>query len=121
MFKALKYLLLANLYKRTKKNFLIFFGSIVSLILISLIMNDAVSVASGMTLYILIIMKWTVILFLIQLIGLNLLRIINVATTPFAAESKKTSSVDIKKEWILNKEQLFTKSDSILQKYMKER
>ena len=120
MFKTLKYLLLANLYKRAKKNFLILFGSIIFLILISLIMSDAISVASGFTLYILIIVKWVIVLFLIGSIGLSLIKIVNAATSSFVSEDKKRTVVDVKKDRILNKERLFTKSDSILQKHMKD-
>ena len=122
MFKVLKYLLFASLYNKAKKSFLILLGSIISLILISLIINDVVSVASGMSVFILLIIKWVTILSLIGLIGFNIMKIINVATTPFTTENKNPNSVivDTKKDRILNKEKNFTKSDLILQKYMKD-
>ncbi len=124
MFKVLKYLLFANLYNRARKSFFILFGSIISLILISLIINDAVSVSSGMSVFVLLIIKWVSILTLIGLIGFSVLKIINVATSPFTTENKymntKEVPVDTRKDRILNKERLFTKSDSILQKYMKD-
>ena len=123
MFKVLKYLMFANLYSRAKKSFLILFGSIILIILISLIINDAVSVASGISIFILLIIKWVSILSLMALIGFSILKIINIATAPFKSEKVVTitdAAVDSKKDRILNKEKLFTKSDLILQKYMKD-
>ena len=124
MFKVLKYLMFANLYNRAKKSFFILFGSIISIILISLIINDAVSVANGISVYILLIIKWVSILSLMALIGFTILKIINIATTPFTSEKVVSSTdetvVDRKKDLILNKEKLFTKRDLILQKYIKD-
>jgi len=123
MFKAIKYLLLANLYSRAKRSFLALIIAIVSLILITFIMGDFISVASGMPLYSLIIAKWLIVLALMGFIAFSILKIINIATAPFTKETKakavNTSKVDTKKERILNKEKLFTRSDSILEKYIK--
>ena len=126
MFKVFKYLFIANLYNKAKKNFLLLFGSIISLILISLIINDAISVASGISIYIFLIVKWISILSLLILIGYSLIKIINIATSPFINEDNENNSpekevIDTKKDRILNKEKLFTKSDLILQKYMKDK
>ena len=122
MFKALKYLLFAGLYKKAKKSFLILFGSIVTLILINLIISDAVGVSSGTSIFFLLITKWISNLFLLWLIGFNILKIFNIATNPFTSEPSKpkaTKESDGKKNRILDKETLFTKSDLIIQKYMR--
>lgn len=126
MFKVFKYLFIANLYNKAKKSFFLLFGSIISLILISLIINDAICVASGISVYILLIVKWISILSLLILIGYSLLKIINIATSPFSNEDKENDFleeevIDTKKDRILKKEKLFTKSDLILQKYMKDK
>ncbi len=123
MFKALKYLLFAGLYKKAKRSFLILFGSIIALILINLIISDAVNVSSGMSVYFLLMIKWTTNLFLLWLIGFNALKIFNIATNPFTNNQPKvkvTKESDSKKDRILSKEMLLTKSDLILQKYMKD-
>ena len=123
MFKALKYLLFAGLYKKAKRSFLILFGSIIALILINLIISDAVNVSSGMSVYFLLMIKWTTNLFLLWLIGFNALKIFNIATNPFTNSQPKvkvTKESDSKKDRILAKELLLTKSDLILQKYMKD-
>ena len=123
MFKTLKYLLLANLYNRAKRSFIALFISVVSLILVTFIMGDIISVASGIALYSLIALKWLMVLAILGFIAFNILKIINIATTPFAktttVQAVVTAELDMKREKILNKEKLFTKSDSILDKYTK--
>lgn len=123
MFKTLKYLLLANLYSKAKSSFIALFISVVSLILVTFVMGDIIGVASGMALYSLIALKWFMVLAILSFIAFNILKIINVATTPFAKATTVREvvipEVDKKREKILNKEKLFTKSDSILEKYTK--
>ncbi len=126
MFKALKYLLFAGLYKKAKKSFTFLFLSIGAFIVISFIMSDAMSVASGISLYVLLITKWIILLSLLIVMAFSVLKIFNIATSPFAetkdsSVAKKSSKSDSsKKKRILDKEKLYTKSDLILQKYMKD-
>ena len=115
MFKAIKYLFLASLYKKAKKSFVMLFVYLVSLILISFIINDLMSIATGVVVYILLLIKWVSIISLLGLIGFSILKIFNIATNPF--ESKEVE--DTKKDRILSKEKLSTQSDLIMQKYMK--
>ena len=127
MFKAFKYLLLASLYKKAKKSFVMLFVYVVSLILISFIINDLMSISTGVTVYILLLIKWASILSLLSLIGFSILKILNIATNPFESKENEVTkndkskvSTDTKKERILAKEKLFTTSDIIVQKYMKD-
>ena len=127
MFKTFKYLLLASLYKKAKKSFMILFVYVVSLILISFIINDLMSISTGVTVYILLLIKWASILSLLSLIGFSILKILNIATNPFESKENEVTkndkskvSTDTKKERILAKEKLFTTSDIIVQKYMKD-
>ena len=127
MFKALKYLFIATLYKKAKKSFMMLFVYIVALIISSLIINDLMVIATGISVYVLLLLKWMVILSLLGLISFSILKIFNIATNPFEKkEDEQThSSVnkvakDTKKNRILAKEKLFTKSDLIVQKYMKD-
>ena len=120
MFKVFKYVFLVNLYKKAKKRFMMLAVYLVLMVLISLILNDLISVATGMNIYVLLSVKWIAILLLLVLIVRNVVKIFHVATNPF--EKKEDEKVvDTKKERILAKEKLFTKSDLILQKYMKEK
>ena len=127
MFKALKYFLLATLYKKAKKSFMMLFIYVTSLILISFILNDLISISSGITIYILLLIKWLSILLLLGLVGFSILKILNVATNPFEKHEKEDMDTDKtkdpvhnKKNRILEKDQLFTTSDLIMQKYMKD-
>lgn len=123
MFKALKYLLLANLYTKAKRSFIGLFISAVLLILVTFIIGDIISVASGIALYSLIALKWLIVLVLLGLITFNVLKIIHIAITPFAkvttVQIVDTPEADMKRKKILSKEKLLTKSDSILEKYKK--
>ncbi len=124
MFKALKYLLFAGLYQKAKKSFFVLFGSIIALILLNLIISDVIDVSGGITVYIVLIVKWIANLSLLALIGFSILKIFNIATDPFTTnESKVKASKESssKKDRIIAKEILFTKSDLILQKYMKDK
>lgn len=127
MFKTFKYLLLASLYKKAKKSFMILFVYVVSLILISFIINDLMSISTGVSVYVLLLIKWASILSLLSLIGFSILKILNIATNPFESKENEVTkkdkskvSTDTKKERILAKEKLFTASDIIVQKYMKD-
>ena len=123
MFKALKYLLFAGLYKKAKKSFFILFASILSLILVNLIISDVVDVSDGITVYVLLIVKWIANLSILGLIGFSILKIINVATDPFTSNKPKvkvSKELNTRKGRILDKEILLTKSDVILEKYMKD-
>lgn len=123
MFKTLKYLLLANLYTKAKRSFIALFISIVSLMLVTFIMGDIISVTSGISLYMLIALKWFMVLAILGFIAFSILKIINIATSPFSKDTvvhtEAILEADMKREKILNKEKLFTKSDSILEKYIK--
>ena len=127
MFKAFKYLLLASLYKKAKKSFVMLFVYLVALMLISFIINDLMSVSTGVAIYILLLIKWVSILSLLSLIGFSILKIFNIATNPFESKedevtksNKEKVFTDTKKDRILAKEKLFTQSDLIMQKYMKD-
>lgn len=120
MFKVFKYLFLVTLYKKAKKSFVMLAMYVVLLILLSLILNDLISVATGLTVYVLLLVKWVLILLLLILIAFTLVKIFSVATNPLKKREEERE-VNTKKERILAKEKLSTKSDLILQKYMKEK
>ena len=120
MLKILKYIFVANLYKKAKKSFVMLFIYVVALILLNLIFDDILSITTGAGMYILLLTKWVVILSLLSLIGFSILKIINVATNTFEVK-KEQPAKDMKKDRILAKEKLLSKSDLILQKYITEK
>lgn len=123
MFRTLKYLLLANLYKKAKNSFVMLFVYTVLLILFTFIINDILSVSTGSMVYVVLLTKWVVIFSLLALIGFSVLKIFNVASKPFdKGENSKSETAykDTKKEKILSKEKLSTTTDLIMKKYTKE-
>ena len=116
MLKILKYLLLARVYKKTKKNLLFLLLCFIALALISLIVNDAMSVASGFNVAVLLMIKWFSVIVLLGFMVLNILKIINIASSPFAIKDK---IIDERKDKIMSKENIFSVSDLIIQKYKK--
>jgi len=120
MFKALKYLFLASLYKKAKKSFIMLFVYFILFALFIFITSDLLSIATGLSVYIILAVKWTVIPILLTLIYFSIVKIFNIASNPFESNGKEPAVKDTKKEKILSKEKLQTQSDLILQKYMKD-
>lgn len=118
MLKLFKYLYLANLYKRAKKSFLMLFIYLLCLMLTVFIINDIISVTTTSSVYLFILIKWVVTIALLVLIGLSLIKIIDTALHPMRDEQNPIKK-DSKKERILTKEKLRSKSDIIMQKYKK--
>ena len=120
MFKTLKYLFLASLYKKAKKSFIMLFVYFVALMLSMFLLSDILSIATGPFVYIVLAVKWTVIPVLLALISFSIVKIFNIASNPFDSKGEELTVKDTKKEKILSKQKLHTQSDLILQKYMKE-
>ena len=125
MFKILKYFFVISLYKKAKKQFVILAISLITILLSGLMISDVMTVVSGLDLYILIVLKWCIILSMILLIALTLLKIIKLATpAPIIKKLIKEVTVakeagNSKKETTLKKDRLFTESEMILHKYEK--
>ncbi len=120
MFKTLKYLFLANTYRKAKRNILTIIAMFILLMFSTLLMNDLLDVATGGEKYIFLTVKWIMIFLFLSIIVYNTLKVLNAITQPLSiANSSKPKVVDTKKEHIMAKEQLSTKSDQIMQKYMK--
>ncbi len=120
MFKTLKYLFLANTYRKAKRNILTIVAMFILLMFSTLLMNDLLDVATGSEKYIFLTVKWIMVFLFLSIIVYNTLKILNAITQPLSiANSSKPKVVDTKKEHIMAKEQLSTKSDQIMQKHMK--
>lgn len=119
MFKAIKYIYLLTLIKKAKKHFIWLITYFVSIILLSLMFNDIIEVSSGMMVYGLVLFKWGINLILIGLIFFTFMKIINLASNPL--RKSNIEAIDNKKEKILSKEVLRSKSDLIIQKYIEEK
>ena len=129
MFKILKYYFVITIYKKAKKQFLILAISLIIMILSGLIINDVMTVASDLNLYFLIVLKWIIIFLMMIYITFNFIKILKLAmpeTNPIIMKYKNiitlnNEPVNIKKETILKKDKLFTESDNILHKYIRDK
>jgi len=126
MMKFFKYLLLARVFKKSKKNIIILTISFILLIFSVLIINDLINVSTKAVAYMLLLSKWIIVFILSISIFFNLSKILNTFYSPLSIKNdkEKTSTDAInqnyKKEKILAKEKLLTQSDLIIQKYKKE-
>jgi len=118
MFKLFKYLLLASLYKKAKTNFVILSVCFVMLILSWLMLDDLIPHLAGMNVFIFLTIKWVSIILLLGVMWFNILHIFNIATNPLNSQEDEVTKT--KKNKILTKDKLFTKSDLIMQKYTKD-
>ena len=121
MFKVFKYLFIANLYHKAKRSIL---GAAIMLLLLvisTFIMNDILSVASGSEKYLFLLLKWVLVLFFMAMVGYFLLKVFNAASSSISIKSRDTEPMieDIKKKRILGKNHLLSKSDRIMDKYVK--
>jgi hypothetical protein len=122
MFRALKYIFVISLYKKTKKQFLILAIAIMIILVSSLMINDIMTTVSGKYIYLLILIKWMIILSMILLVILSLLKILKVLTSnPIIKFSKEkvvsNNIINKKKDIILKKDKLLTESETIINKY----
>ena len=126
MFRVFKYLIMASIYKKAKKNFIILFISAFFLIITNLIINDLIEISSDKIIFLLLLSRWCITLILLSLIIFSITKIFNIIVNPFEKKDNQsllstTSKVykDKKKDYLLSKEKLLTKSDLIMTKYTK--
>lgn len=117
MFKFLKYIFLLNIYKKTKKDSIIFLTSIVLLFLFSFMINDFIDATHSTSKYTLINVKWITIVVLLGLIVYSVLRIFTIVIASLSLKDDTPKKKNHKKEKVIAKEELFTKSDLIFKKY----
>jgi hypothetical protein len=117
---------MASIYKKAKKNFIILFISVFFLIITNLIINDLIEISSDKIIFLLLLSRWCITLILLSLIIFSITKISNIIVNPFEKKDNQsllstTSKVykDEKKDYLLSKEKLLTKSDLIMNKYTK--
>ena len=114
MFKMAKYYVLLNLYRKARKNIIVILVSWMMMVLLSYLFADLATMEkyAGNVL----IVKWMLYLILLSVIVWNVRKMTSIAILPFGKDNEEMI-VDVKKENILKKEQLFSRSDLILNKY----
>ena len=114
MFRLAKYYILLNLYRRAKKNIVSMVVSLLTMGFVSFIFSDIIEVARNSSQFGLIAIKWLTLLSLFAVIIFNLLKIMKIASVPF---EDKDRVPDERKEKLLAKEHLKSRSDLIFEKY----
>ncbi len=115
MLKLAKYYLLLNLYRKNRRRLLILLASIVMMIMISLIFSDLTGMAESGERYLLVGTKWILLFWLLGLIAYQLRKISQQSTLPF----DKNVSLDVKREQLMAKEKLQSRTEMIVEKYRK--
>ena len=116
MFKLAKYYVIANIYKKTKFSVWVIVGSLAAMVIASLIFSDLVGMTNGAGKGLIIGLKWMILFSLLTMILFHLRKIFKSVSLPFANE---TLVVDEKKERVMQKAVLKSRSDIILDKYRK--
>ncbi len=114
MLKMAKYYVLVNLYRKAKKNILVILISLIMMVLLSYLFTDlvAMEVYTGY----LLVLKWMMYLILLSVIVWNVRKMTSLDILAFGKQNQETG-IDVKKENILKKEHLFSRSELILNKY----
>lgn len=122
MLKVIKYLFLAKIFKKANKNILAVIVSMFLIVFTSMLMNDLVDVSSGIYSYLFILFKWMFNVCFLAILVHNLIKLLAVLNESISLRTTKDKDPvsEAKRERVLNKECLATKSERIVQKYMKE-
>lgn len=120
MFKLAKYYMLLNLYKKGKKNIIVIVASLVAMIFVSYIFSDIIGMIDSSSRYGFVAIKWLLLLGLVWIIVFNVRKMMKTISLPFECEGND-GMIDERKEKILAKEQLMSRSDRIVEKYRNKR
>ncbi len=119
MFKLAKYYMLANIYKRAKFSVLVVFASVVAMVVISLVFADLVVMSTGSVKALIVGAKWILLFTLLGLTFFHLRKIVRSSSLPFGEDASVPVVVDEKKERVMEKIKLHSRSDLIMDKYRK--
>ena len=117
MFKIAKYYVLVNIYKRAKSSILLVLASITGMLLTSFVFSDLLAMSEGSNRSLLVGIKWFILFVLIGLTGYHLRKIFRSASLPFSGEAQAQVVPDRKKERVMAKVKLQSRSERILEKY----
>jgi hypothetical protein len=111
--------MLLSLYRKTKKNIVVMLVSIVMMILSAYIFSDLTEIAGTDSQYLLLISKWLVLLMFLSLTMFHFMKIMKHLSTPFKREEEMQAD-NSKREKILSKAALTSRSDLIVNKYKRK-
>ncbi len=116
MFKLAKYYVIANMYKKAKFSIWVVLGSLVTMVIVSLVFSDLVGMTDGTGKGLMLGLKWLIFFSLLTVMAFYLRKIFKSISLPFTNECV---IVDEKKERVMQKAVLKSRSDIILDKYRK--
>ncbi len=114
MFKIAKYYFLLSWYKKTKRNIVALIVFAVLFVVSTYMFGDLIAMADDKLG--LVIAKWITILVLLTVIAFNMVQLFKVVPVPFKKEESDRVA-DQRKEKIISKEHLLSRSDLIVNKY----
>lgn len=114
MFRFLKYLFVMNRLRHAKSALAVVIASLVLLVLFLFISSDISAYVSPEHTSEWLILKWSVVMTLIIVMGLGMRRIFILFTRPFGRDQE---NIDRRKKALLTKEVLYSKSERIIAKY----
>lgn len=118
MLRFFKYMYVLSVLKRSKLNIVVLVSLLLVLMLGIMIFNDLISVYESKSIYLYLLAKWVFIVFMLALIIATFAKIIHIAINPLKSkDNAKESDVDKKKQKLVEKEKLLTKSDLIMKRY----
>lgn len=121
MFRAVKFIFLATLFRRAKRFISFLLLSLVVLLLFNLLISDLIDVSSESMVFILLAVKWSVTIILIVFSAFMGKKIVEIALRPLGSSDNRTKvqPEDKKRYHILEKNTLHSRSDLIYEKYKK--
>jgi hypothetical protein len=120
MFKLLKSIFIFNIIKKAKKYILFILSCLLIMIVFNFILDDIINIVDNQ-LYILIF-KWIINIFLITIVILNIKKILSLNYIELQNDTfNYNDDFELKKDNIMNKTKLTSKSDLIINKYKKTR
>ena len=114
MFKFAKYYVIANIYKKTKVSIWVVLGSLATMPIVSLVFSDLAAMTGGEGIGLMIGLKWMIFFSLLAVTAFHLRKIFKSISLPFTDERV---IVDEKKDRVMEKLTLRSRSDIILDKY----
>jgi len=120
MFRFAKYYLLVNLYTKAKRNLFAMLTAIVLLPVVVYLSSDLLQTLAPESRTAVLAVKWMLLLGLMAVIGFNIRQMMRIVGTSFSLKGETVQEQDTRKETILAKEKLQSRSELILQKYREQ-
>jgi len=117
--KIFQYLIIANIYKKAKKEIVLSVTLLLFLFIGTAMINDFMKITQGEFVYILVILKWFIIILFVGIILKIIKKAIILSIKPLPKKEKTNEKKQCHHN-IMQKKILLTESEMILQKYRRD-